>query len=299
MYQRFLKLLSLLSCGSVEFDFTQSQVTLWSHEDTSVSTLEVTLNGLSARVDTWADWVQPNVGVVTYGNLVVWESFRAAITSVEDNSVRELDLLAEISQPPRVLLVFSATQRVIIPVPVAISSVINGILSLTSVSIGVWTLGSTDGIELWAWRELVGLDFTEGQHFVFTWDHDAQVSTNKIARNGLVPWEKTWTCWIGKDIGVVSNVDLVIGESLTTAVLSVLDNDGSDGLRGAHISLPPRIVFEVSAAERVWIGPHARWVSIYCAEGLCVVTGSVGGALFSCGTFEDVDLRLLWLDSHS
>lgn len=55
-------------------------------------------------------------------------------------------------------------------------------------------------------------------------------------------------------IWIVANPDLVVGESLSAAVLSVVHLDQSDALALTHIGIPPRVLLLVRVGESVEVG---------------------------------------------
>jgi len=199
-------------------------------EDSSILASEVAVDCLSTGEDSWADWVSENIRVVSNSDLISGKSFTAAILSVVGLNLSNGDLLSEISLPPRVDFLVGVCQGVgSTSDPSALLLSIDGIGGSTISSVWRRAFRSTD------WEELVrsgseGLNFAKCQHTGVSWNGNSEISSLEIASNGLCTGVKTWACWIGKDVGIVSNVNLIISKSFSTAIGSVLDDDRLDGL---------------------------------------------------------------------
>lgn len=274
------------------------------HEDCSVSSWEVASNTfLSTRVESWTYGVSENIRIVSNTDLVVCQSVLTAVISVVNIELTNMDGLAEISLPPRVGLKVCVGHRVWCPRPKtliifeSIDSVCRNSLRIE----GKGTLSSSNRVDS-VRKTSEGLHFTKGEHFIISWNGDSNISACQCAVNGLATCEQSWARWIGKDTGrIVSNVNLIVGKSVSTAILSVLDDDLLNGLYRSHINLPPGVAFIVSATEGIWhiystgsIVPHACSFSINGIRSLSVATGSICWALSGNTSSKDIDWA--WYD---
>jgi len=76
-------------------------------KNTIVSSEEVALNNLRANILLFADWVLPDVRVVSNSYLIVVKSLMATVFSVVDRDVLNEFNLTHVTNPPRILLMLS------------------------------------------------------------------------------------------------------------------------------------------------------------------------------------------------